>query len=140
MCQPLHSKDGNDVTETYCSELEWKNPSVNIGSWINTNAQVLDFTFQLEVPLHSANAMYVAGLYFYSRYPEAYGQPGEDWDQAYDYDYYMNNLNEVSKYEVHFKCVKVEEPEPEPTPELTTVEQSIINSFYANGLDQEYLT
>ena len=93
----------------------------------------------MEVPLHSANAMYIAGLYFYSRYPEAYGEPGE-YPQAYDYDYYMNELNEASKYEVHFKCVKVEEPEPEPTPELTTVEQSTINSFYVNGLDQEYLT
>ena len=141
MCQPLHSKDGNDVTETYCSEKEWKNPDVNIGTWVNTNAQVLDFTFQLDVPIHSNNAMYIAGLYWYSRYPESYGEPGMDyWDPAYDYDYYMNELNESSKYEVHFKCVKEEEPTPEPTPELTTLEQSTTNSFYVNGLDQEYLT
>ena len=84
--------------------------------------------------------MYIAGVYFYSRYPEWYGEPGENWDQAYDYDYYMNELNEASKYEVNFKCVKMEEPEPGPTPELTTLEQSTINFFYVNGLDQEYLT
>ena len=85
--------------------------------------------------------MYIAGLYWYSRYPESYGEPGMDyWDPAYDYDYYMNELNESSKYEVHFKCMKVEEPTPEPTPELTTLEQSTTNSFYVNGLDQEYLT
>ena len=59
------------------------------------------------------------------------------WDPAYDYDYYMNELNESSKYEVHFKCVKEEEPTPEPTPELTTLEQSTINFFYVDGLDQE---
>ena len=57
--------------------------------------------------------MHIAGLYFYSRYPEWYGEPGDSyWDYDNDYDYYMNELNESSKYEVHFKCVK--EPSPEP--------------------------
>ena len=112
MCQPLHSKDGNDVTETYCSEQESKNPNVNIGSWVNTNAKVLDFTFQLDVPLHSDNAMHISGLYFYSRYPEWYGEPGDYWDEADDYDFYMDELIESSKYEIHFKCVK--EPSPGP--------------------------
>ena len=63
-------------------------------------------------------------------------------DQAYDYDYYMAQMDEMNKFEVHFKCVKVEEPiaEPtsEPTSELTTLEPTT-NSFYLNGLDQEYL-
>ena len=104
MCQPLHSKDGNDVTETYCSEQESKNPNVNIGSWVNTNAQVLDFTFQLDVPLHYDNAMYIAGLY------QDYAQYGGD--PAYDYDLYMSEFDDLSKYEVHFKCVN--EPSPEP--------------------------
>ena len=101
-CQPFHSKDGNDVTETYCSDQEWKNSDVNIGSWVNTNAQSLDFTFQLEVPLNEDNAMYIAGLYF----------DYADYDPTYDYETYMTKMDELSKYEVHFKCVK--EPSPEP--------------------------
>ena len=104
LCQPLHSKDGNDVTETFCSEKESKNPNVNIGSWVNTNAQVLDFTFQLDVPLHADNAYYIAGL------AEDYAQYGGD--PAYDYDLYMSEFDDLSKYEIHFKCVK--EPSPEP--------------------------
>ena len=119
MCQPLQSKDGNDVTETYCSEKEWINPDVvNIGSWVNTNAQVLDFTFQLEVPLNEDNAFYITGLYY------------DD-----DYETYMTEMEELSKYEVHFKCVK--EPAP-TTPATTTVEPETTNTFYVNGLDQEY--
>ena len=49
----------------------------------------------------------------------------------------MTGMEEWSKYEVHFKCVEAEEPTPEPTPELTTLEQSTINFFYVDGLDQE---
>ena len=52
-------------------------------------------------------------------------------------------MDEMNKFEVHFKCMKVEEPTPEPTPdptaELTTLEPTT-NSFYLNGLDQEYLS
>ena len=99
-----------------------------MGSWVNTNAQVLDFTFQLDVPLHADNAMYIAGLYF----------DYADYDPTYDYETYMSEMDEMSKYEVHFKCVKAEEPTPEPTAEITTMEQTT-NSFYVNGLDQECL-
>ena len=42
----------------------------------------------------------------------------------------------MSKFEVDFKCVTVEDPEP--TVETTTLEESTINSFYVNGLAQEY--
>ena len=126
LCQPFHSKDGNDVTETYCSEKEWQNPDVNIGQWINTNAQVLDFTFQLDVPLNEDNALYIAGLY--TDYISWGGNP------AYDYDYYMTGMNDLSKYEVLFKCVQ----EPTSTPAPSTVEPETINTFYVNGLDQEY--
>ena len=63
-------------------------------------------------------------------------------DQAYDYDYYMAKMDEMNKFEVHFKCIKDEEqtaePTSEPTSELTTLEPTT-NSFYLNGLDQEYL-
>ena len=127
MCQSLHSKDGNDVTETFCSEKESKNPNVNIGSWVNTNAQVLDFTFQLDVPLHADNAYYLAYL------TEDYAQYGGD--PAYDYDIYMSELDDSSKYEIHFKCVK--EPSTS-TPAPATVEPETTNTFYVNGLDQEY--
>ena len=150
--QPVHSKDGNDVTETYCSEKAERNPTWNpsgthlmLGSWINTNAQVLDFLFELNVPLSTDNAYMLAGLYLYAYYGAPYGA----YDQEYDYDYYMAGMEQWSKYEVHFKCVKEKEPNPEH--EFTTVtipywewtatatEQPIINSFYVNGLDQEYL-
>ena len=77
-------------------------------------------------------------MYYYSRYPEWYGEPGQ-YDQAYDYDYYMAQMDEMNKFEVHFKCIKDEEPTAEPTPEstpeLTTLEPTT-NSFYLNGLDQ----
>ena len=51
----------------------------------------------------------------------------------------MAQMDEMNKFEVHFKCMKVEESTPEPTsestPELTTLEPTT-NSFYLNGLDQ----
>ena len=51
-------------------------------------------------------------------------------------------MDEMNKFEVHFKCIKDEEqtaePTSEPTSELTTLEPTT-NSFYLNGLDQEYL-
>ena len=63
-------------------------------------------------------------------------------DQAYDYDYYMAKMDEMNKFEVHFKCIKDEEqtaePTSEPTLDLTTLEPTT-NSFYLNGLEQEYL-
>ena len=123
-----------------------------MGSWVNTNAQVLDFLFDLNVPLRVDNAYELAGLYFFSQYkdgtmefPFDYHPLGDDYewndfDQTYDYNYYMTEMEGWSKYEVHFKCVEAEEPTPEPTTELTTLEQSTINSFYADGLDQENLT
>ena len=90
------------------------------------------------MPLSADNSLYIAGLYYYSRYPEWYGEPGQ-YDQAYDYDYYMAQMDEMNKFEVHFKCMKVEESTPEPTsestPELTTLEPTT-NTFYLNGLDQ----
>ena len=124
-----------------------------LGSWVNTNAQVLDFLFELNVPLRSDNAYDLAGLYLYAQYAQNsshpyYVEPGE-YDQTYDYDYYMGEMEELSKYKVHFKCVKENEPNPED--ENTTVtlpywewtatatEQPMSNSFYVNGLDQEYL-
>ena len=102
------------------------------------------------MPLREDNAYELASLYFFSQYKDGtkefpFDHLGDDYewndyDQTYDYDYYMTGMEEWSKYEVHFKCVKVEEQTPEPTPELTTLEQSTINSFYADGLDQENLT
>ena len=51
----------------------------------------------------------------------------------------MAQMDEMNKFEVHFKCIKDEEPTAEPTPEstpeLTTLEPTT-NSFYLNGLDQ----
>ena len=128
-------------TESYCSDKEDINAGVAVGSWVNTNAQVLDFEFHLEVPLTEDNSLSLANLMFYSRYPEWY-EPGQ-YNEAYDYDYYMAQMDEMNKFEVHFKCMKVEEPTPEPTPdptaEQTTLEPTT-NSFYLNGLDQEYLS
>ena len=123
MCQPLHSKDGSDVTETYCSERESKNPNVNIGSWVNTDVQVLDFTFQLDVPLHEGNAFYIANLYHdYAHYG---GNPAIDY---YDYDLYMAEFDESSKYEIHFKCVKEPSPEPISDSPLTIEENNGITT------------
>ena len=127
MYQPLHSVDGNDVTETYCTERDWPGTNVKIGSWINTNAQNLDFTFQLDVPLHEDNALYIASLYIDVFDPQYYPE--------YDYETYMTEMNELSKYEVHFKCV--EEP-TKSTPAPSTVEPDTTNTFFVNGLDQEY--
>ena len=74
--------------------------------------------------------------------PESIGFGPSIPDQAYDYDYYMAKMDEMNKFEVHFKCIKDEEqtaePTSEPTSELTTLEPTT-NSFYLNGLDQEYL-
>ena len=125
-----------------------------LGSWVNTNAQVLDSLFELNVPLRSDNAYDLAGLYLCTQYAQYnsshpfYNEPGE-YDQAYDYDYYLGEMEELSKYKVHFKCVKENEPNPEdefttvtlPYWELTATatDQPMINSFYVNGLDQEYL-
>ena len=33
-----------------------------------------------------------------------------EYDYPYDYDAYMADMAELNKFEVHFKCVKVEEP------------------------------
>ena len=102
------------------------------------------------MPLREDNAYYLAGLYFFSQYKDGtkefpFDHLGDDYewndyDQTYDYDYYMTEMEGWSKYEVHFKCVEAEEPTPEPATELTTLEQSTINSFYVDGLDQENLT
>ena len=103
----MYQSRQSGVTESYCSDKEWKNPGVSIGSWVNTNAQVLDFEFHLEVPLHEDNALYVAGLYYYS------GEDYPEYDYPYDYDAYMADMAELNKFELHFKCVKVEESIPE---------------------------
>ena len=94
--------------------------------WVNTNVQVLDFIFQLDVPLHWDNAFYIANLYI------DYG----DYNPTYDYETYMTGMDELSKYEVHFKCVK--EPATSTTVP-TTAELETTNTFFVNGLDKEYL-
>ena len=70
--------------------------------------------------------MYIAGLYF----------DYADYNPSYDYETYMTEMNEQSKYEVHFKCVQ--EPTTS-TPAPTTVDPETTNTFFVNGLDQEYL-
>ena len=94
--------------------------------WVNTNVQVLDFIFQLDVPLHGDNAFYIANLYF----------DYADYNPTYDYETYMTGMDELSKYEVHFKCVK--EPAISTTVP-TTVGPETTNTFFVNGLDKEYL-
>ena len=100
------------------------------------------------MPLHEDNAHQLAGLYFWSQYMEDmpwYNITPGDYDQEYDYDFYMAGMEEWSKYEVHFKCVKEKEQEystvtiPYWEWTVTATEQPIINSFYVNGLVQEYL-
>ena len=86
---------------------------VALGSWVSTNAQVLDFTFQLDVPFNADKALLIGNLYFeYAQY-----------DPNYDYDTYMTEMDDMSKYEIHFKCMK--EPTPEPTQESPiTIEEN----------------
>ena len=100
------------MTETFCSENESDNiqPTVEKGSWVSTMAQAVDFSFDLRAPLTAENAMPVMNLYF----------DYADYDPSRDFDTYMAEMDEWSKFEVHFKCVK--EPEPEPTPEPIKVE------------------
>ena len=108
-----------------------------MGSWVNTNAQVLDFEFHLEVPVHEDN-YYVFNLY--QGWLDYYEDLGVNATYPeYDYDLYMAGMAEMRKFEVQFQCLKVEDPIPEPTVEITTLEESSINSFYENGLDQENL-
>ena len=72
------------------------------------------------MPLREDNALYIAGLYF------------DYYDPAYDYESYMTEMDELSKFEVHFKCVEY------PTTS-TPAESEATNTFFVNGLDQEYL-
>ena len=137
-------------------------------SWVNTDVQVLDFLFELNVPIHADNAYQLAGTYLYDQYNDysenstwseqstwfevlnSNEEPGEYEDyylaMHYDYDDYMAEIEEWSKYEIYFKCVKGKEQEystvtiPYWEWTATATEQPIINSFYVNGLDQEYLT
>ena len=116
--------NGGDVTETYCSDNEEKNAGVAVGTWVNTNAQVIDFNFQLEVPLTADNALHIANL------------------NPDNFESYMAGFDELKKFEVHFKCVKEPEPTSEsttPTPGPTTSGPTTLNSNYVNGLDQENL-
>ena len=76
----------SDVTESYCSESEEKNAGVAVGSWVNTNAQVVDFQFHLEVPVQESY-MYIFGLY--SDPYSAINNP------EYDFDTYMSELAEA---------------------------------------------
>ena len=71
------------------------------------------------MPLREDNALYIAGLYF------------DYYDPAYDYESYMTEMDELSKFEVHFKCVE------DPTTS-TPAESETTNTFFVNGLDQEY--
>ena len=107
-----YTRGGDDVTETFCSENESENiqPTVEKGTWVNTMAQAVDFSFDLRAPLTAENAMPVMNLYF----------DYADYDPSRDFDTYIAQMDEWSKFEVHFKCVK--EPEPEPTPEPIEVE------------------
>ena len=73
--------------------------------------------------------MYIAFLYF----------DYADYDPAYDYETYMTEMDELSKYEVHFKCVKEPTPESSSTPAPSAVEPETTNTFHVNGLDQECL-
>ena len=121
----------------------------------------------MNVPIHADNAYQLAGKYFYDQYNDysenstwseestwfevlnSNEKPGEyeDYYMAmyYDYDDYMAEIDEWSKYEIHFKCVKGKEQEystvtiPYWEWTVTATEQPVINSFYVNGLDQEYL-
>ena len=78
------------------------------------------------MPLREDNALYIAGLYFdYAEY-----------NPAYDYESYMTGMDELSKFEVQFKCV--EDPTTW-TPAPSTAESETMNTFFVNGLDQEYL-
>ena len=135
------------MTEAFCSESETDNiqPTVEKGSWVNTMAQVVDFSFDLTEPLTADNALYVEGLYF----------DYADYDPTQDYDTYMAQFAEVIKFEVHFQCVEdptttsesttpesttLESTTPESTtPESTTPPKTTLNFNYVNRLDQEYL-
>ena len=58
--------------------------------------QVVDFSFDLTVPLTADNALYVQGLYF----------DYADYDPSQDYDTYMAKFAELNKFEVHFQFVE----------------------------------
>ena len=82
--------------------------------WIGMD-NYLTFNFNFR-PLTTANY-----YYYYSSY--------EDWDQTGD-------------IEIHFKCSdgsKLEGLEPTTTPAPTTEEPETTNTFFVNGLNQEYL-
>ena len=94
-----------------------------MGTWVSTNSQVIDFNFKLEVPLTEDNAKYIVNL------------------NSNDFESYMAELDELNKFEVHFKCMKAPEPtsaSTTPTPGPTATGPTTPNSNYVNGLDQEF--
>ena len=63
--------------------------------------------------------MYIAGLYFY----------WADYDPDYDYETYMNKMDEWSKFEVYFKCVQEPTPDPVSDNPLTIEENNGVTTL-----------
>ena len=71
------------------------------------------------MPLNEDNSFYTAGLYSYADYVQALNV-----DLPYDYEAYLTGMNDLSKYEVQFKCEKELTTEPTPKPALTIEENN----------------